>query len=342
LDKTGWRERSGSRDEIETFRNWESKMKTRCIACGVVALSAAFGADVQGQEPPVQRYDVRGTVTLAEPSPQTAGGGGRGGFTFARVPVESKLVKGAPYNAEVVTESVQTLADGNRIVRKTTGRVYRDSQGRTRREDDREPGKVRTISIVDPVGGFSYSLNPENRIAWKTPYRTGSVIVSKISVGPNTSADPAAAELRRTVDELVELRSKTEGAGSQGGGRGSGGVAVAGRGADGTLRATVADEKIEKLPAQQIEGVTAEGVRTTRTIPAGAIGNEQPIAIVTEEWRSLELQVLVLTRTSDPRTGESTYKLLGIQRSEPNASWFEVPGDYTVRDSGVPGVIRKR
>jgi len=318
-------------------------MKTRCIACGVVALSASFGAAARGQEPPARTA----RLTLAEPS-QTAGGGGRAGFTFARVPVESKLVKGAPYNAEVVTESVQTLADGNRIVRKTTGRVYRDSQGRTRREDDREPGKVRTISIVDPVGGFSYSLNPENSTAWKTPYRTGGVIVSKISVGPNTSADPAAADLRRDLEEKLEtLREQVASTAAQGsgtgsgrgrgsgGGTGSGGVAIAGRGADGTLRATVADEKVEKLPARQIEGVMAEGVRTTRTIPAGAIGNEQPIAIVTEEWRSPELQVLVLTRTSDPRTGESTYKLLSIQRSEPNAAWFEVPGDYTVRDTGV-------
>src|SRR5688500_16691815 len=123
-------------------------MNTRVIACSVVALSAAFGAVVQGQEPPPVQSDFTYRYAL-----QTAGGGGRGGFVFASVPVESQLVKGAPYTAEVVTESVQTLADGNRIVRKTTGRVYRDSQGRTRREDDREPGTVRMISITDPVAG---------------------------------------------------------------------------------------------------------------------------------------------------------------------------------------------
>ena len=94
-------------------------------------------------------------------------------------------------------------------------------------------------------------------------------------------------------------------------------------------------ERIEKLPAQNIEGVMAEGTRTTRTIPAGAIGNEQPIVSVTEEWVSPELQVLVMTRTSDPRAGESTYRLLSITRGEPGRSWFEVPGDYAVRESGV-------
>jgi hypothetical protein len=328
--------------------NWEWKMKTRVIACSVVALSAAFGAIVQGQEPPPTQVDFYRYAL------QTAGGGGRGGFfSLAGIPVESQLVKGAPYTAEVVTESVQTLADGNRIVRKTTGRVYRDSQGRTRREDDREPGKVRMISIADPVAGFSYSLNPETKTASKTPYRLSiSPVLTPKPGGPNAQSDPAAAELRRSVETMMEARreqaaDKPSQAGSTGarGGRGAGGGTGSGGGTGtgvgggvgGRARggiATPTDEKVEKLPARQIEGVMAEGVRTTRTIPAGAIGNEQPIAIVTEEWRSPELQVLVMTRTSDPRTGESTYKLLGVQRSEPNASWFEVPGDYTVRESG--------
>jgi hypothetical protein len=95
------------------------------------------------------------------------------------------------------------------------------------------------------------------------------------------------------------------------------------------------EEKTESLPARQIEGVQAEGRRTTRTIPAGAIGNEQPLVITSEEWTSPELKVLVMTRTFDPRTGESIYRLVNITKSEPNASWFEIPSDYTIRDSGV-------
>jgi hypothetical protein len=299
-------------------------MKMTAIVCGVVVVSAVSGANPRGQE-----TTIRPTVALVG----QGGGGGRGGVAGARVPLETKLVKGAPYFAEVVTESVQTLADGNRIVRKTTGRVYRDSQGRTRREDDREPGKVRTISIVDPVGGFSYSLNPEGKVALKTPYRTNDATTWRI-IGNIALSDPANADLKRTVDAKVEeVRGQAASTATQGG-RG-------GRGSGGATGPTATEEKIEKLAPRQIEGVMAEGVRTTRTIPAGAIGNEQPIAIVTEEWRSPELQVLVLTRTSDPRTGESTYRLLGIQRSEPNSSWFEVPGDYTMRDSGVGGFIRR-
>ena len=83
------------------------------------------------------------------------------------MPLE-QTVKNAPYSAEVLVESSQTLADGNHINQRSTGRVYRDSEGRVRREEDRANGTV-GISIVDPVAGVSYSLDPDNRIAWKTP-----------------------------------------------------------------------------------------------------------------------------------------------------------------------------
>src|SRR5437762_10074780 len=85
-----------------------------------------------------------------------------------RVPVEAKVVKGAPFSAEIVTESIQTLADGNRIVQRSNTRVYRDSEGRVRREEDRG-SKSPVISIIDPVSAMSYSLDPDNRIARQTP-----------------------------------------------------------------------------------------------------------------------------------------------------------------------------
>ena len=92
----------------------------------------------------------------------------------------------------------------------------------------------------------------------------------------------------------------------------------------------------EQLGKQNIEGVEAEGTRTTVTIAAGEIGNERPIEIVSERWYSPELQLVVMTRHSDPRTGETTYKLTNINRSEPAKSLFEVPSDYTVKEG--PGI----
>jgi hypothetical protein len=93
-----------------------------------------------------------------------------------------------------------------------------------------------------------------------------------------------------------------------------------------------ADVKTENLGMQVIEGVSAEGTRTTMTIPAGQIGNEQPLVTTTERWYSSDLQTVVMTKRSDPRTGTTTYKLTNINRSEPAATLFQVPSDYTVAE----------
>ena len=91
------------------------------------------------------------------------------------------------------------------------------------------------------------------------------------------------------------------------------------------------------------EGVEAEGTRTTETIPAGEIGNEQPIQIVSERWYSPELQVVVMSKHSDPFVGETIYRLTNIVRGEPSRALFEVPVDYTLKESPVQTrIFRKR
>ena len=92
---------------------------------------------------------------------------------------------------------------------------------------------------------------------------------------------------------------------------------------------------VETLGPQLIEGVTATGNRNTTTIAAGAVGNEQPITIVSEEWKSPDLGVLVLTSHKDPRSGESSYRLVNIVRGDPDPSLFQVPADYTIKESGI-------
>jgi hypothetical protein len=255
-----------------------------------------------------------------------------------RVPMEVKIIKGAPYFADVVIESTQELPDGNRILNRTTGRVYRDGEGRVRREENRAHGQSGqgSITITDPVANVSVAMDPETKTAWRTASGTARAIVGLGgrggAVARSTNVDPAELERRRRIEaEIAAGTARTVAppppppAPAQGA-------------AGGMLRRTGGpdwEEKTEQLPARQIEGVMAEGTRITRTIPAGAIGNEQPIVITSEEWVSPELQVLVMTRTSDPRTGESTYRLMNITRGEPNPSWFEIPPDYTVRESGV-------
>jgi hypothetical protein len=93
--------------------------------------------------------------------------------------------------------------------------------------------------------------------------------------------------------------------------------------------------RVELLPERVIEGVRAQGVRRTTTIAAGAIGNELPIEIVSEEWTSQELKIFVLTERRDPRVGTSTYRVANINRAEPDHYLFEVPSDYTVNQTAT-------
>ena len=97
----------------------------------------------------------------------------------------------------------------------------------------------------------------------------------------------------------------------------------------------------EALGSRQVEGVKATGRRTTTIIPAGRIGNDRPIQIVEEQWESPELNMVVSSRFSDPRTGVVEYRLTNINRSEPRADLFAVPSDYTVVDTGAyQGAVR--
>jgi hypothetical protein len=245
-----------------------------------------------------------------------------------RVPLE-KTVKGAPYSAEILVESNQTLADGNRINQKTTGRVYRDGEGRIRREEDRADGLV-SVSIVDPVAGVSYSLDPENHIAWKTPAETSADIMKKLEarrkeelmkkeeVMKEEERRRGSADAPSRADAELEAKRKAE-------------VEMVGRGRGGGAE----ERKVGPLERKSLEGVAVEGHRATTVIRAGAIGNDLPITITAEEWSSPELQVLVMTRRNDPRQGESSYRLTNIIRAEPSPSLFQVPPDYTVKETGI-------
>jgi hypothetical protein len=280
-------------------------MNKRIIVCGALALASVVAIHAQKPEPGFQ--------------------------VVQKLRLEARVVKGLPYSAEIVTENIQTLADGNRIVQRTTGRVFRDSQGRVRREEDRPSGSP-TISIMDPIAGLNISLDSALRTARETS--TGlSIEIGKMvldlqglkadverRLAESTSGDGLAqdADQRKAILDAKRRMAETF--------TGGGGVVVrpleAGNKLDG--------QTAEKLQDRLIEGVLASGVRRTTTILAGAIGNEQPIKIVSEEWTSPDLQILVMTDRTDPRVGHSTYRLLKIVRSDPDPALFQVPADYAV------------
>jgi TonB family protein len=243
--------------------------------------------------------------------------------------IQSRLrvgnVKNAPFSGEIVCESTQTLADGNRIVHRTNTIVYRDSQGRTRQETsfkirDANSGGYKehiTIQISDPVSGQSITLNPQNRTAHKFAQR--SFIEPRlvrglpgVSVGGGLPDVSAVGAPNRAAIALGDF----------------GGPA---RRPVGRFDAD-AEVKSESLGTQTVEGVEAEGTRIIRTIPAGSMGNERPIEITYERWYSQELQLDILIKSVDPRAGESAQQLTNINRGEPDASLFEAPPDYTVQE----------
>lgn len=242
-----------------------------------------------------------------------------GGFGFVSdVLVGGTPVKGAPYSAEAVTENIQTLADGNRIVQKSTSMLYRDSLGRERREQTlsaigpftSQGDPLQIITISDPVAGVNYSLNSNDHVAIKLP------------------AMPPLATPEAGVTQKFEVMAGTPATASL-----SVGASVM------TYRAgksTATAPKTEQLGWKLIEGVQAEGTRNTITVPAGEIGNDRPIEIVDEEWRSQDLQLIVLSKHTDPRMGENTYSLKNISRTEPSPTLFQVPQGYTIQDK--PGI----
>jgi hypothetical protein len=245
-----------------------------------------------------------------------------------KVPLEARTLKGLPYSAEIVNDHAQVFSDGNRILQHSTGRVYRDTEGRVRREEDRASGNP-SISIVDPVAGVSYSLDPENHVAWKTAAQTGVAIMSNLYNG--LDGTKIQAEMKRI--EGLAIERKNYATAKQGAEtmtiETSGGAVSIRRSNGGEQRSE------ETLASRMIGGVRADGHRTTTTIPAGAIGNEWPITTTSEEWTSPELQLLVLTDRKDPRNGDATYRLEHIVREEPAPSLFQVPSDYTVKETGI-------
>lgn len=256
------------------------------------------------------------------------------------------VVKGEPFSAEAISDSVQTLADGNRITRSNTVRMFRDSEGRSRREGSSSTdngsittsvataqgfdfafsgfGFQETISIFDPVSNLRYSLNPTAKTArrMKTQFRmaSGTLFGTAQSITPAVKAQIETNAAKSS--QLVLLPS----------------LAPISIGGNGSRRAG----KTESLGTRDIEGVMAEGTRSVTTIPAGAIGNERPIEIVYERWYSKELQLIIYSRHTDPRFGEQTYRLTNVSRSEPERSLFMPPNDYKIVSEGSFNIFTPR
>ena len=253
----------------------------------IVVILAGAGSAVLLAQPP------HGEMMRHPGGPPPAGGPGMVGF--AR---DMKVVKGQPYSAELANESVQVLGDGTKISSKTAGSVYRDTDGRTRREENSAEGR-KGITIFDPVSSYSWTLNSSAKTASKQSIHLPAEHSASDARGRSPGPGPARAD--HGVNHAVPDRP---------------------------------NRTSEDLGNQAIEGVQVTGRRTTTTIAAGTRGNDRDIKVVDEVWFSPDLQVVVQSRHSDPWTGEVTYKLTNIRRADQPHSLFEAPADYQVKDSG--------
>ena len=340
-------------------------------------------------------------------------------FLSAEMAFDNKIVKGAPFSGELVYESIQTLADGNRIINRSTTAIYRDSQGRTRREQEFKflgaygagDTQRRSIQILDPVLEHQYILDPQTRIAREfmtrprysiqsggvpklgpdaivyppsnisggvlqggaikkvqpdypqiaraakasgavqvdiTVDENGNVIAAEASSGHPLLREPAIEAAKQWQFKPTEVDGKAV----KVKGQLTFNFALTDKKEDiNTFTGSVAaapyasakrmnmESRTEELGKQNIEGIEAEGTRTINTIPAGTIGNERPIEVVYERWYSPELQMIIMTRSVDPRMGETTQRLVNINRSEPDPSLFQVPSDFTIEATPAPNAM---
>ncbi len=299
----------------------------RTIILGLAMVAAAFAQDTAQQaEARAQKLDAEAAATK-----QT--------FLFlGGQMMNGKVIKAAPYSAEAVTESTQTLADGNKIVNKSSTMMYRDSEGRERREESignlgslgANATPTKAIFISDPVAKVNYSLDPQAKTARKS---SSTVFTFKADGGQGGGVVTTTGAMSLAVrDERMINQTVVAGRAGEPGGQA---IGYSYRFETGTSDGPAKPApNTEQLGTKMIEGVSAVGTRTTITIPAGQIGNERDIVITNERWYSPDLQMTVMTRSTDPRMGETVYRITNVSRSEPMPSLFEVPSDYKTIEPG--------
>jgi hypothetical protein len=317
----------------------------RIYAIGTLGLVGAFAAAAQD---PAQAIKMK--LEAEKLMAQTS-------IVKVRSALIGQTVKNAPYSAVELTESNQMLADGTRIHNETRTTVYRDSEGRLRRETPNE------VNIWDPVAKTSYVLNPQSMTAQKVSVGT-FVFTTRTDTGATAgmrTPAPASADALRERNLVFERRAEAGSTASPEAGvvrekaeleyktgvtihiseatagefkeapvmtsqMRAAGMMVSSH----TMVYPAAAPTSESLGKQEIEGVPAEGTRTTSVIEAGTIGNDRAIRMTSERWFSPELQTVIMSKQSDPRTGEESFRLMNVNRAEPAAYLFQVPAAYQI------------
>jgi hypothetical protein len=216
------------------------------------------------------------------------------------------FVAGAPVSYTVNLERMQVLADGTHITRKISGDLtFRDSEGRVRRDGGmfaRFP-TLRLVQIYDPVAGVHYILDTQHRVAYRFPLLSDT----SSGVGNADSSNPRNLSVRKTATASPNPRRP--------------------------------QDSTESLGSQLIDGIYVQGKRTTKVFPIGSIGNDRPVTMIYETWRSPDLQIDVLAKSTDPVMGDNVTRLTKISRAEPDPLLFRVPAGYQIVDGPSDGRV---
>jgi hypothetical protein len=246
---------------------------------------------------------------------------------------QERVIQGAPYCADAVHETVQMLADGNRIVHRQSSRQCRDAQGRTRQEVTTHGGRV-NVFLRDPVAKEAWMLDADRKLAMRVDMPRQPL--APMDPGMVERLREWAHDWSRHLRDKLKMRAPADEPAAP-----PEPVRMAMmhmHGPDGGMPPPIAlharllgprgPGTTTLLPGESIEGLRADGKRTTWTIEAGRIGNEKPITIVNEVWSSPDLGITLRSRDVDPVVGEDSFGVRNVVRGEPDAQLFKVPADY--------------
>jgi hypothetical protein len=254
---------------------------------------------------------VLGTSASAQTAPCVAGGM-VGSVMYGIESSKSNL----PFTGMVKTTFDQKLADGNAIHRSTLTHQARDSAGRTMVEMAEgcvrgEDGKMHerlSVNVNDPVAhtNMNWQVGSDGQTKVVRVFHQQAARLGQLSA----RTDPTPEEMTRRQKMLQAERLKQR-----------------------------KENKTEDLGTRDLSGVSAQGTRNTRTIPVGEEGNDQPLVVVNETWRSKELGLVVMAIRDDPRSGRTTTEYEELNRGEPDPGLFAPPAGYTVQDQPMGGLI---
>lgn len=235
---------------------------------------------------------------------------------------------GLPFSADGITTASQLLADGTRLEQQTNTRLFRDSAGRVRREQSivgLTPAALPVVTITDPAAAISYTLDSRTQTAYRAPLQA-YVRSGGMPPGARQTYTASYRDGRAVVRPVPPVASpRAEGPDD------AVGVIPSGTGS-----------RTETLTTQQIAGLWSTGTRTSVTLVRGMVGNDRPFNVTTERWTSTDLNVVMLSRSDDPRVGTTEYRLTNVVRAEPAAALFVVPAGYRVVDTVARPVAAAR